>query len=532
LEVENCLETAVAYDECAGCKETFQLSDDALKCLPEVANCGEYESSSIFSEQLRCRRCKEGYYFNSGTKECVQGSVDKCATYRMYSNECERCEEGYFIDQAKTCQEHSLRSYFSCQRLSPTQANLCDACGENQIKVRVRNFCASLDSGEIGNCLEYSDGSHCETCAEGFLPNSDSTACEAIAVANCRELLSGTECAECMEKTTENYSLPYVLDDNKLCQEPIEEQFKHCNGTKLVDEEVVCETCEKNFYPAQLPFNSRICLKRDHWLFTGETLIANCQVWDEEEKCIQCVEGYFVEDGGCVTACSSGNVLHYKEIYKNLKKNAMYTRKVNYCLAPDGAYSIPNCARYHTSVRSRTLQYGGDVFVGCVKCAENFTPIINPETFNTTTKGQAHSYKDDSNVEVVNQREIFINRCIDFSAVTDGEKLNGASTSFDNCKHIAVFNLNNSDDAAGDRYGCMACADGYTGLPVLANGKYYIESCQVMGSCSTNFYEGLGSRVQDLQLDSVSIFPTSLYVSCHECTNTDEIVFYGEAMGN
>ncbi len=82
---------------------------------------------------------------------------------------------------------------------------------------------------------------------------------------------------------------------------------------------------------------------------------------------------------------------------------------------------------------------------------------------------------------------------------------------------------------ANDKFGCLSCINGYTGIvtKISAPDGFYIKSCTAMSTCSSNFYEGLGSRVQDLEKDKVNQFPLSIYVSCHECQDTSNIVFFG-----
>lgn len=54
------------------------MTSDNLMCLPEVANCLTYLSSTLLTTELICYSCKQGYYLDEVEKKCVLGNINLC----------------------------------------------------------------------------------------------------------------------------------------------------------------------------------------------------------------------------------------------------------------------------------------------------------------------------------------------------------------------------------------------------------------------------------------------------------------------
>ncbi len=96
--IEFCAKKSWNEDICEECDEFFVLTHDTLKCLPEILDCIEYESSSVFSQKMNCKQCKIGMFFNALINFCESGTKENCEVYKDYSNECLICKNEFYLN--------------------------------------------------------------------------------------------------------------------------------------------------------------------------------------------------------------------------------------------------------------------------------------------------------------------------------------------------------------------------------------------------------------------------------------------------
>ena len=113
-DIEKCDILNTSSEECEKCVEGYALTDDNLRCLPVRENCSQYFSSTLFSKELECRECVDGFYNNQKVGSCTQGSVANCQTYKTYTDECKKCQNGYYLSREKKCVPHTLKDQFQC----------------------------------------------------------------------------------------------------------------------------------------------------------------------------------------------------------------------------------------------------------------------------------------------------------------------------------------------------------------------------------------------------------------------------------
>ena len=519
--IENCVEFSIFFDKCEKCDIEYEKTEDGLKCLLTVLDCVEYEPSNLFTKKLICKKCLTGKFLNQITQSCGEGTVENCLEYKRLQNECVLCENGFYLNNSLNCVGHTLKDYFTCGKFSSTINNYCEECTNNSVRITNRNFCREIIL-EIPNCLQYASSETCEKCSKGYVISSDQKSCIKNSIENCEEEISPTLCVNCIKSNFDllSISVPYkISEDKSTCNIPELNQFIYCSEPIDNESNPYCESCEINYYPSILHFNSKLCLKKDSWKFDKPTILPKldfCLSFDlVNENCTKCETGKVLKDGACIDSCDLGEAIYRRKIKIDSENNIVFLEKENYC----GVSTVSNCELYDFSVRSEDHSYSGNLVTGCIQCKSGFRPVLDLEN---SIKGQAHNYNPDPKKNGVNNRYSFIYECVD-ETFANSNKLTLA-TSFDNCKFL-IKSTNNL-------YGCFSCQHEYTGTIQNADSLYFIETCIQMTSCKTDtWFAALGSLENQLHLFKHHHFPIDLYVSCHECLNSEEIIFFGISTG-
>ena len=519
--IDKCIEFSIFKDMCGKCDTDFEKTQDGLKCLTSIPDCIEYEPSNIFTKILICTKCIAGKFLNQHSKSCQEGTVENCLNYERLKNECILCQNGFYLNNALNCISHSLKEYFTCGKFSTTINNYCKECTNNSVRITNRNFCRDIIL-EIPNCLQYASQETCESCITGYVISLDQKSCIKNSIENCEEEISSTLCVNCIKSNFDILSLtiPYKISEDKLvCNTPELNQFINCAEAVDNKSNPFCLSCNINYYPAVFPFNSKLCLKKDSWKLNKPEILAKldfCLEFDlVSENCTRCETGKLVKDGTCVDTCDVGQAIYKRKIKIDSENNIVYLEKENYC----DVSTVDNCEFYDFSIRSEDHSYSGNPLSGCIQCKSGFRPVLN---LDSPLKGQAHNYNIDPEKNGLNNRFSFIHECVDETfALTN--KLT-PTTSLENCKFLTKSSTN--------LYGCFSCNHQYTGAVKISESTYFIETCVEMTSCKPEkWYSGLGNLENQLHLFKHHSFPIDLYVSCHECLNPDEIIFFGISTG-
>lgn len=98
-------------------------------------------------------------------------------------------------------------------------------------------------------------------------------------------------------------------------------------------------------------------------------------------------------------------------------------------------------------------------------------------------------------------------------------------TSVNNCDYFIKSSTN--------KFGCFSCSFGFTGIVEEQDDTYFINQCMQMNSCdTTKWYHALKHPYHNMiQINNYLKFPLSLYFSCHQCGNENEVVFAGLSSG-
>lgn len=103
--INNCAVNAIDRDACERCANGFETNSEGSQCLPEIANCQEYQKSIT---EISCNICEDTYYLNSN--KCSLGAIDDCQRYESESR-CETCGQGSYLSST-ICKKHTLGEFF------------------------------------------------------------------------------------------------------------------------------------------------------------------------------------------------------------------------------------------------------------------------------------------------------------------------------------------------------------------------------------------------------------------------------------
>ncbi len=284
-EIKNCEELNPDSETCKVCNEGFIATSDFKKCLEIYENCEEYDNSSVASTELGCAYCRKGYYIDSTSKECVQGGVEHCETYEVFSNTCNKCRNRYFLYGAE-CKPHQDLVY--CQEYSNEIENSCETCSDKTIKFDVVNKCQRVQF--IEHCREFANETECQLCEDGY---------ELDGNAFCIQIPGNEHCLKKEEDNCVKCLSQFILYDGN-CVHPVDHMTKNCGEHNINGEigfdEFECKYCRKNSLPIDFK-DSFVCYSKKYIELHYDHL---------EDKC----EQYYVVDGGLeCNRCETNRVL-------------------------------------------------------------------------------------------------------------------------------------------------------------------------------------------------------------------------------
>jgi hypothetical protein len=218
--------------------------------------------------------------------------------------------------------------------------NNCSDCANNYVFLYENdsiNFKGCI-LNSIQNCLSASEKTKCNICKKGYILNKDYI-CETYSPPNCKSNLNfnlkqkfqlknialgnylnslGTGCNQCMTgyKAVEldnSASSSFVCTSSTYIQQNYQNfpdttsYIKFCINYGVIEERVICRKCISNYV---LNLDKSKC-------YYGPS---NCEISDGPQKCLQCLEGYPIENYLCVL----GQIAFCKKY--NLKNNVSKPR--------------------------------------------------------------------------------------------------------------------------------------------------------------------------------------------------------------
>lgn len=381
--IPNCL-IYPAKNACSTCAVGYYISQS--KCVAittKIDNCEEY------LDAVSCHRCETGSILSENNKLCVNTSkVQNCTLYTFF--ECTECQEEYAIDDnyyflknykfESAADRENLAALFRSQTQSLDVKGVKEQCFyrwinncksyQNALKCAIcedncyltkEYLCEPFPLKKIENCRSYSSYDVCEECEQGYVLKSGSICVSATRIDHC-ELYDGTEtylkCLKCTDSyyLNSNYCIKRTLAVDKC--------YKYNLNYDL------CESCSDKYH---VTYDGSKCLRA----------IDNCETYSIESNissvdllCVDCVDGFFVGDGG--TSCVKGSVANCQTYDQT---------QINICLACNNQYymAAANICQPHSIIKSCVL-YDKTKKNTCNQCETgmvNFTLTTSCDTIKT-----------------------------------------------------------------------------------------------------------------------------------------------------
>lgn len=290
-------------------------------CRPlEIDNCEEYESFTV------CKKCANNYFLSDSGTACrafPHPALPFCESYTYY-NSCSRCVQGYLLAGPNNCQP--VRPIVNCSRYSQTSAaNVCtecvpgyyvtgNTCNERQniiarceIYSSTEDRCSKCEDSHtlttdalaclriIPSCVTYQSSNVsttslvCQTCADGFFYNTNSSICNRGDIPNCKTYQnnSSTNCLAC--------SNGFYLEGGECKQH---RQISKCvTYSGLVPN--ACSSCD----------NTSFIVTQNIGCGVIREVLSHCVEYESPTECKRCEERFYVSNGSCVAIPASENCL-------------------------------------------------------------------------------------------------------------------------------------------------------------------------------------------------------------------------------
>ena len=294
-------------------------------------------------QKLKCDKCQEGYYLNSGDSKCGKTQYCHESSYGV----CTKCSMSYYLD--KSTQECKMKdsNWLYCQQT--VDGKNCDICDEDAY---------FDDEGKciaVNNCAKGAPYAKCEKCKENYYLAKNGNCCSQEP--NC---YSGDKdigiCNQCIDfyyiDFNDGKCKPNNEDnDFKYCRRADKECYECVSGTYL-GEDKKCSTsknCSESKYGTCL-----YCINGFH---LGTDNICNnidkCIKSNYFNSCEECEKGYYFNissnlceeekeefincrktdsDGIFCDSCKQDFYLNYPDhkCYSNLENNEFYKCSLTY----------------------------------------------------------------------------------------------------------------------------------------------------------------------------------------------------------
>jgi hypothetical protein len=312
VNIASCLTVSVNSDTCQTCSSGFQVTNDGRKCLPILANCQSYATSSLTDTALTCTLCLNGFYVTtvSAVTTCTSGTVANCLTYTVNTNTCTVCQNQFYLNGG-LCVKHVDIGF--CKTYSQAVANTCLSCNSGYYTFSFTDVCVAATL--VASCNTYSNAGVCTACNAGFYLTGATCTAIPTTFPNCN-VFSGVQCTECDFKN--NYVLANVFT-NKNCTllpdyltNPCQERttITSTGAVTIANADSnngFCTVCGDYMRPVDLSRYNTICVKPDDLkLYLGYNAVANCKRYGSNKidfsetavgdnvVCQECATGFFL----------------------------------------------------------------------------------------------------------------------------------------------------------------------------------------------------------------------------------------------
>lgn len=310
---ENCLRCDGNNQACLTCEAMYNLTDDG-KCLSNnmpcpTANCIECQNET-------CSYCDDGFFLDS-TSECLscQPSCSACTS----DFTCISCEDGFYLDDDT---EACLSCGFNCSTCYD-HPDVCTSCpgsltvieGQclNVSRVCPIPGCIACDSFNTSRCYDCDPNHHLNFTTFGCSPCPN----------NCLGCNTNGTCLQCLDGFTlvNNVCLVLTNDQAASLSSCPDGEFFTPDGCESCGFECIrcgdiltCLECTDGYVADRghcvLPSEQTQLSTGASNLTLGQPILEclNCLNCDQNGACLECLEGYFLNEGGlCELLCPDGS---------------------------------------------------------------------------------------------------------------------------------------------------------------------------------------------------------------------------------
>lgn len=333
LRYTHCLVADSVGGNCVLCAPAFVLTSDKGTCLPAVAQCVRYQTSSMADQQLFCAGCGAGYDLSPDFLNCFL-TIANCQMYKNTTDpagnsQCAVCRNNYLLSaDGRNC---FVTSIDNCQTGAVVNG-ICTACNTGFLSWFNQTACFAT----VQNCMSYAYSNQtnalvCTACAPMYDLNSSGLCTPPIVnltptISNC-QVQNGTVCRQC----NGNFSLTI---DYRACVPSIQYclQYKPVN-ISATNPPAVCGYCQNGYllYNNTCVYLDQNCAKflngKCNLCTTGYTLSNNqmnclkninlCRVYNPASysstklKCLSCLAGFALTTDGYACLPSIANCTQY-----------------------------------------------------------------------------------------------------------------------------------------------------------------------------------------------------------------------------
>ena len=325
-------------------------------------NCFENKCDN---KTLKCDSCKNGFYADDCSKECLTKFCEKC---NQKTGVCIVCDSDHVLRDGnccnsvcKTCNEKGCLECISSNQFGQKCDNCSDNCNSENIEGRV----CSPNDGKCFSCNKGFKGDYCnEKCSDGC--NLDTNNCnQENGQCDCKNGYFGKTCEEncdehCIDCDSEDGTCRecesgYYIDLNnktkcipcpeKCINHQCDQQTGECDCINHYSKESNCTECE-NFY--DLDKDCKECMNK----------------YDAKSNCTKCLEHYNISTS--CTKCEN----HYS-LYNNCESCIINYDEATECTTCINHYNIS------TDCKECELYYDKDKY--CNECEEHYNISANCE---------------------------------------------------------------------------------------------------------------------------------------------------------
>ncbi len=504
-KITNCATYAVSADKCGTCASGYVLTTDGLTCNAAIAFCDEHNDVST-GQTLTCKTCSSGRYLKNTTVDgtlttsCEEGTVANCSEFTTDNGgSCTICKNGFYL-LSNECKTHNTIS--GCTVYDATDAHTCNTCTDTENFNFVRDMvCQSIPSGSlITNCATYSgtlDNVVCDSCNSKYYL-IDNT-CESITIDNCATM-DGSLCASCQTGYALNYNAESCIAAPGYLTDQCAEDSTSEETVSETSVNVTCNYCKENAVPYDF-INHFVCMNASEVAnyfsaaSSSSVLVTGCTKYDSDGLCVQCDPAsstpyLSIGDGSntCVASCTNNYAKYTLDANNQIDA-------FNVCDPVTNTGNYENCLVVAPSVTTD----GGYTFADniCIKCQSGYiTVAYTNEGGYSNVDPDATSFDNYFPSPFAKYPRVYC-----YARTVGTTKISGStSNSFvTNCAYYYDFNT--------DDYGCIKCAQGYTGS---FNSNDYIDTCTRDSNCTTDKYYNLD-------------YDFEILASCHKCTSTSSV---------